>query len=163
MCSEPGAKLTKWKHGGEEAGQTPAMLAEAVELLCGLQGNTMLPSGLLEICERLQLVATSGAGPKKTKADRMKEKQQMKAKADKDALAVWSSTLTKFDTLEATFSKGLKAKAVLEGKLIDQVALDLENDYGYESSKSRALAASVVKRETGKRYGQWKRNESVDA
>ena len=163
VCSEPGAKLTKWKHGGEEAGQTPAMLAEAVELLRGLQGNTMLPSGLLEICERLQLVATSGAGPKKTKAERMKEKQQMKAKADKDALAVWSSTLTKFDTLEATFSKGLEAKAVLEGKLIDQVALDLENDYGYESSKSRALAASVVKRETGKRYGQWKRNESVDA
>ena len=49
-----------------------------------------------------------------------------------DALAAWSSTLTKFDTLEATFSKGLEAKMALEGTLIEQVALDLETDYGYE-------------------------------
>lgn len=85
VCSEPGAKLAKWKHGGEEAGNTPAKLAEAVELLRGLDpSRVVLPPGLLEICERLQLVATSGAGPKKTKkAAGMKEKQQVKAKAEK--------------------------------------------------------------------------------
>ena len=165
VCSEPNwscaAKLTKWKHGGEEAGNTPAKLAEAVELLRGLDPSVVLPQGLLEICERLQLVATSDAGPKKTKkAAGKKEKQQVKAKAENDALAVWSSTLTKFDSLEATFSKGLEAKAALEGTLIEQVALDLETDYGYEPSKARARAAGVVKAEMGKRYGQWKRETS---
>jgi hypothetical protein len=165
VCSEPGGELTKWKHGGEEApagiaGNTPDKLAEAVELLHGLQGNSMLPPGLLEVCERLQLVATSGAGPKKTKAAGKKEKQQIKAKADKDALAVWASTLTKVNTLETTFAKGLEAKAALEGTLIAQVALDLEADYGYEPSKALARAAGVVRTEMGKRYGQWKRETS---
>ena len=147
VCSEPGGELTKWKHGGEEApagiaGNTPDKLAEAVELLHGLQGNSMLPPGLLEVCERLQLVATSGAGPKKTKAAGKKEKQQIKAKADKDALAVWASTLTKVNTLETTFAKGLEAKAALEGTLIAQVALDLEADYGYEPSNQGARTSS---------------------
>ena len=168
VCSEPNAKLSKWKHGGEEApswvaGNTPAKLAEAVELLRGLQGNPMLPPGLLEICERLQLVATSGSGPKKTKAAGVKEKKDIKAKAGMDALAAWSSTLTKFDTLEATFSKGLEAKMALEGTLIEQVALDLETDYGYEPSKARARATGVVKTEMGKRYGQWKRETDSEA
>ena len=163
VCSEPGAKLTKWKHGGEEAGSTPAKLAEAVELLHGLDPSVVLPQGLLEICERLQLVATSGAGPKKSKkAAGMKEKQQVKAKAENDALAVWSSTLTKFDSLEATFSKGLEAKAALEVRLIEQVALDLETDYFYEPSKARARATGVVKAEMGKRYAWWARARAGD-
>ena len=105
-------------------------------------------------------MATSGAGPKKTKAAGKKEKQQIKAKADKDALAVWASTLTKVNTLETTFAKGLEAKAALEGTLIAQVALDLEADYGYEPSKALARAAGVVRTEMGKRYGQWKRETS---
>merc|ERR1712194_926034 len=108
------AKLTKWKHGGEEAGNTPAKLAEAVELLRGLDPSVVLPQGLLEICERLQLVATSDAGPKKTKkAAGKKEKQQVKAKAENDALAVWSSTLTKFDSLEATFPRAWRRRRPL--------------------------------------------------
>ena len=55
---------------------------------------------------------------------------------------MWASTLTKVNTLETTFAKGLEAKAALEGTLIAQVALDLEADYGYEPSNQGARTSS---------------------
>jgi len=165
VASEWDGRLFKWKHGGEDLGRVPEQLGRAVEALHGLSSNVraeLLPPGLLEVFERLLLVATT---PPKLAAGKAacEGKAKVKAQEDMEALAVWTSTLTKFDDLDATFVQGAQAMSILEKELIHQVASDLEKDYGVKTKDAKSRAMRVVKTEMNQRFRLWKQAQSSGA
>jgi len=165
VASEADGRLFKWKHSGEDLGKVPEQLAEAVQKLRSLAGSPeaeKIPPGLLEVFERLLLVGTTT--PTLAAAKHSSEaKPKVGKQEDADALAVWTSALTKFDILEAAFAKGAEAKVCLEKELIEQVARDLEKDYGDTEKDARQRAMRVVQKEMGKRFGIWKKGASSGA
>lgn len=158
IASEADGRLFKWKHAGEELGNVPTELAEAVETVRSIAGSPeihLFPEGLLEVLERLLLVATTKpANPSVTGPD---AKDKKTSQGDTQAMAVWESTLTKFDCLESVFERGKEAMKLMQDELMEQVAKDLVKDYGVSEKDARQRAARVVQKEMGQQFGKWKR------
>lgn len=164
VSSEADGKLFKWKHAGEDLGKVPEQLAKAVEALGGFAGSHQiecLPSGLLEVFERLLLVATTNPTGAIAPAETEKKKDCM-PHIDAEANAVWDSALTKYDDLDSFFGKGREALKFLQAELIEQVAKDLVKDYGATEQDANQRAKKVVMMETGKRLGIWKKRQGND-
>eukprot|EP00927_Polykrikos_kofoidii_P038871 TRINITY_DN33312_c0_g1_i1.p1 TRINITY_DN33312_c0_g1~~TRINITY_DN33312_c0_g1_i1.p1 ORF type:complete len:439 (+),score=93.20 TRINITY_DN33312_c0_g1_i1:63-1319(+) len=155
VASEADGTLLKWKHAGEELGKVPELLNEIVCQLRKIGSCQLLPEGTLEVCERLLLVATTKPH------DSIVEKKAKPVKGeDTEALAVWESALTKFDTLEEVFDRGAQAKQLREAELIEQVAWDLIADYGVADEEAQQRATKVVRREVGKSFGIWRKGQN---
>jgi len=160
VASEADGRLFKWKHGGEELGKVPEQLHEAVEVLRSVAGTPtaeLLPPGLLEVFERLLLVAsTKPAEPAGSAAPKANAKAGG-AKGDSEAVAAWESALTKFDSLDSVFERGQEAQKLMQVELIEQVAKDLVKDYGASEKDSHQRAKRIVLTEMGKQFGIWKK------
>lgn len=160
VASEADGRLFKWKHAGEELGKVPDQLAMAVNFFESMAGSSqaeLLPSGLLEVFERLLLVATTKVSAPAEPAP--KPKAIAKA-ADHEAMLVWESALTKFDCLESVFERGQAAQKAMQDELADQVAQDLVKDYSASEKDAKQRSKRVVTTEMGKRYGIWKKSLS---
>lgn len=158
IASEADGRFFKWKHAGEELGNVPTQLEEAVETLRKIAGSPeahLFPEGLLEVLERLLLVAItkptnpSFAGPN--------AKDKKASLGDTEAMAVWESTLTKFDCLESVFERGKEAMKRMQDELMEQVAKDLVKDYGVSEKEAQQRATRVVQKEVGQQFGKWKK------
>jgi len=156
ISSEADGKLFKWKHGGEELGNVPQQLDTIVRQLQQLGDNQLLPEGLLEVCERLLLVAT-------TKPSKNKPKTKKAIGEDAEGLAVFDSALTKFDVLEVVFEQGKEAMAAQQSELIEQVTKDLVKDYAAVEDEALKRATKVVRSQVGARFGAWGRNQHGSA
>mmetsp|Transcript_66712 Transcript_66712/g.169063 ORF Transcript_66712/g.169063 Transcript_66712/m.169063 type:complete len:420 (+) Transcript_66712:74-1333(+) len=158
VASEVG-RLFKLKNGGEALGMVPAQLEESVKGLRALQGHPALPDGLLPVFEVLLLVATTKppAEPKNT----IKEKPKTNGE-DHESMAVFESTLTKYDALEEVFERGPKAKTVRAKEMSEQVARDLVKDYGADAKDAQHRAFKVVSRVIGARYGAWLNSQKTE-
>lgn len=162
VASESDGRLFKWKHASEDLGHVPEQLEECVltlQRLAPALRAALLPQGLLEVCEQLHRVATAKTAevvvvPKSIKTNNS---------VDQEALAVWTSALTKFDALEAAFESGETAQKVMERDLIDQIAKDLVHDYDANVADVKQRATRVVRIEMGKRFGLWKRSQADGA
>merc|ERR1719253_1084617 len=113
----------------------------------------LLPPGLLEVFERLLLVATSKPAEQDVVVPKAKPKS-----GDPDAMAVWESALTKFDCLESVFERGLEVQKLIQAELSEQVAKDLMKDYGAKEKDAQQRAKRLVATEMGKRFGMWKKS-----
>lgn len=156
VVSEADGTLFKWKHAGEELGKVPDELEEAVKMLRGVAASPqaeLLPPGLLDVFERLLLVATTKPAEQDVVAPKAKPKS-----GDPDAVAVWESALTKFDCLESVFERGQEAQKLMQAELSEQVAKDLVKDYGVKEKDAQQRAKRVVVIEMGKRFGTWKKS-----
>merc|ERR1712232_370888 len=91
-------------------------------------------------------VATSAPAPKPNGGPQV----------DSEAIAVWESTLTKFDCLESVFERGEDAQKLTQAELIGQVSKDLVKDYGAKEKDAQQRSKRVVMTEMGKRFGAWK-------
>eukprot|EP00928_Gymnodinium_smaydae_P016884 TRINITY_DN1639_c0_g1_i2.p1 TRINITY_DN1639_c0_g1~~TRINITY_DN1639_c0_g1_i2.p1 ORF type:complete len:420 (-),score=110.19 TRINITY_DN1639_c0_g1_i2:155-1414(-) len=157
VCSEADGRLFKWKHAGEELGKVPDQLGQVVQQLRALDDKIkLLPADVLPAFERLLQVATTkptevvvNAAPSKTSKEE-----------DTAALAVWHSTLTKFEALEEVFERGGKAMASLQQEMIEQMWQDLVKDYGVKEKEAKQRATKVVRSETGKTFGAWKQGKA---
>jgi len=159
VASDADGRLFKWKHAGEELGKVPDQLAEGVEVLRSLVASPqadLLPQGLLDIFERLLLVATT----KPVAIAAAVKKPKNGPQVDNEGIAVWESALTKFDCLESVFENGQEAQKLMQAQLIDQVAKDLVKDYGASEKDARLRAKRIVMTEMGKRFGIWKKSFS---
>merc|ERR1712048_1076540 len=159
IASEADGRLFKWKHAGEMLGNVPDQLAEAVEFLRSIEGSPqaeLLPAGLLEIFERLLLVATTKPAEPPTAVAKAKVGLQV----DTETIAVWESTLTKFDCLESVFERGDEARTILQAELTEQVTSDLVKDYGACEKDARQRAKKFVGMEMGKGFGVWRKSIS---
>jgi len=157
VASEADGRLFKWKQGGEDLGRVPEQLLEIVVALRDLAGSPkagLFPPGLLDVFERLLLV--SNTKPVEPVAAAPKAKG-CGPKGDAEALAVWESALTKFDCLESVFERGQDAQKLMQAKLTEQVAMDLEKDYASTKKDAQLRAKRVVMVEMGKRFGIWKK------
>lgn len=160
VASEADGTLFKWKHAGEELGRVPQQLADLAAALEGLKGaprEALLPAGLHEVVEQLLLVATTkpspaAEAPKSAAAAPAPRKAKQK---DPEASVAWESALTKFNSLEAAFTKGKKATRALQVDLIQQVADDLAKDYGAPKEDAGRRATAVVQREMDRCMSQW--------
>jgi len=156
VVSLPSARLFKWKHAGEVS-HVPQQLHEIVEALRGLVGTAragLVPADFLEVFERLHRMATAPVQAAPKAAAPKKQRKPGKAE-DAEALEVWASTLTKFDTLEACFERG--GRAALEPQLIEQVAADLVKDHGASEADASQRANRVVRAQVGQRFAAWQR------
>jgi hypothetical protein len=163
LASATDGRFFKWKNAGEELGKVPDQLRETVARLLALSERPdaqLLLRGLLEVFERLLLVAT----PKPKEAGKLSKPGKAPAEAEArraEARAVWESALTKFDDLEAVFAQGAQARQVLEEQLIKQISSDLAKDYGAGEKDAVQRATATVRSEVGKRFGTWKKSQSA--
>mmetsp|Transcript_30357 Transcript_30357/g.66460 ORF Transcript_30357/g.66460 Transcript_30357/m.66460 type:complete len:416 (+) Transcript_30357:65-1312(+) len=155
VCSEADGTLFKWKHGGEELGKVPEQLESTVRQLRELGDCQLLPESILAICERLLLVATTR--PQNNKLPKVVKEE------DTEALAVWESSLTKYDSLEEVFQRGPEAKAARESELIRQVAMDLVKDYGATEEAAQKRAVQVVRAQVGRSFSAWRKAQGSGA
>lgn len=165
VASEADGRLFKWKHGGEELGKNPGQLAEAVAMLNEISHSDhaarFLPTGLLQVFEKLLQVATTKPPSLESPADSTKQKKEKDF--DTEALAVWESALTKYDALDEVFGRGAAARTAREVELVEQMTQDLIKDYGACEKLARQRAAKVVKVEMGKSFGRWKKTQTAGA
>lgn len=163
VASEADGRLFKWKNGGEDLGKVPEQLHEAVEVLRSIACTPkveLLPPGLLEVFERLLLVATTKpCEPAASAATKAKAKGD-NVKGDTEAAAAWESALTKFDCLDSVFERGQEAQKLMQVELMEQVAKDLVKDYGASDKDAQQRAKRIVGVEMGKRFGVWKKTLS---
>merc|ERR1712129_142672 len=155
ISSEADGTLFKWKHGGEELGKVPEQLDAIVRQLRQLGDNQCLPDALLEVCERLLLVATTK--PQTGKLPKVKKASG----EDAEAIAVFESALTKYDVLEAVFEKGKEAMAARQSGLIEQVSKDLVKDYAAVEAEALKRATKVVRSQVGAQFGAWCRSRAA--
>lgn len=120
----------------------------------------LLPEGLLEVCERLLLVAT--AKPKDGKPEKGAKEAKQPAE-DAEALAVWESALTKFEALEEVFQRGKRAMEARQSELIEQVAQDLVKDHGADEGEALKRATKVVRSQVGRSFGAWRKAQNNGA
>jgi len=102
------------------------------------------------------LLRVATTKPVAAAAEKKGPKQQPGKQQDTEALAVWDSALTKYDSPEASFEKGMEAKKAMEALLVTQVTDDLIKDYDVKPSDAQQRATKVVMAEMGKRFGAWK-------
>lgn len=157
VVSAVDGRLFKFKHGGEDLGKVPEQLLEVVTALRALASSEragLLPPDLLPVFERLLLVATS-----KRRLKRVAPRFEQEKVEDVEALAAWTSALTKFDSLEEAFVKGRDSKVAREKDLIEEIVGDLVKDYEAENKDARQRATKLVKAEVGKRFSAWKKSQ----
>merc|ERR1711879_7406 len=167
VASESDGRLFKWKHAGEELGKVPERLAKAVRELRTWAGDSrrakLLPTCLVAGFERaLHFASTKPrvGGPTKSKEKKAKDSRIEKA-VDREAVAAWESTLTKYNDLDAIFANGVEDKTSLEEEFLAQIAADLVKDYGADAEDARQRATRIVKAEMGAAWGAWNRTRKT--
>jgi len=146
--------LYKLKHGGEDCGQTPERVWEAIEFL------KTVPEMDKELAVFTAFERIMKARYKEVEKPKKADPQPKAAASavDEEAQKAWASALTKEDDLDDLFARGEKNN--LTKRLVNQIKEDLVKDYGVDEKAAMGRSSKFVNATIGKLYGEWTKKQA---